>query len=447
MTKFKHLIIGFQVFVVVIFSTTATLAQNSISNPYSLFGLGKSVNRSFYQHQAMGGVGVGLRDPNTYSLKNPASLSAIQFTVFDVGMNTAQSNFSDGTNTSRDVNSNFGYFTLACPIPSFKNNGFAEKIKLTGLLGLAEYSQYGFNFQTPNREDDFGINSFQRFNGLGSLNRFIFGLAASPIKNVSLGINYNRVFGSFNNRTLMIYPNNPEIFSLNEENFDFNSGNVIDLGVQFFKQFKSSSHTLGFTFSPATSLKQEGYRYIESFNGFNYPPREIQVYDTIKFADVMDFREIPMKLAVGYSAKSEKLGFYADYEQMFYSNIADLINYSVRNERNIAFGLSYVPKPDYSNKGDFFKKVEYRGGFYQTQHHFLVNNQEINEFGISFGLGLPVTRSIHRGQGVPQISRVNVGVEFASMGKTSDGLFLDNMVRLTLSMNLNDKWFIKRKYL
>jgi hypothetical protein len=447
MTKNKYLTKGFQVLVVVIFSTITSVAQNSISNPYSLFGLGKRVNHSFYQHQSMGGVGNGFRNPNTYSLKNPASISAIQFTVFDVGLNTSQSRFTDGESTSSDLNSNFGYFALAIPIPSFKSDGFAEKIKLSSSLGLTEYSQYGFNFQTPIKQDEFNVNSFQNLSGLGSLNRIFFSLAANPIKGVALGVTYNRIFGSFNNRTLLVYPNNPEIFSLNEENFRFNSGNTLDFGVQFFRQIKKIHHTIGFTFSPSTILSHDGYQYIESFNGFNYPTRQPQVYDTIKFEDVAGSQDIPMKFGVGYGLNTEKLGIYADFEQIFYTNISDLINYGVRNERNVALGLNYVPKPDYSNKGDFLKKVEYRAGIYQTQHHFLVNNQEINEFGISFGLGIPVTRSVRRGQGVPQISRVNIGVEYASMGKASDGLFLDNTIRLTLSMNLNDKWFIKRKYL
>jgi hypothetical protein len=445
--NYKTLKKGF-LMALILFSTSFIVnGQNAISNPYSLFGTGKSVNRSFYQHSSMGGVGVGLRNPNHYSLKNPASITGIEFTVFDAGMNMSNVTLSDGTNNATDRGSNFGYFTLAFPVPSKNSNGFAERINLATAFGLNEYAQYGFNFKTPLNQDDFQVNSYQIINGIGGLNRVFFGLAANPLKFMSVGINYSRVFGSYNNRVLLVFPENKEIFSSNEENFRHNSANVFDLGVQFFKQFNKIQHTLGLTYTLSSQMNQDGYRYMESFDGVEYATGRLNVYDTILFEDVVGSNKLPTKYGIGYSLSTKNFGLYIDYEQVNYKEIQTSFNYLVRDERNLAFGMSFVPSTDYNNKGDFLKKIEYRAGIYQTQHHFNVNNQFIDEFGISFGLGLPVIRSSRGNQNTPQISRVNIGIEYSQMGKAADGLFSENLLRLTLGLNLNDKWFIKRKYL
>ena len=60
----------------------------------------------------------------------------------------------------------------------------------------------------------------------------------------------------------------------------------------------------------------------------------------------------------------------------------------------------------------------------------------IDDFGISFGIGLPVTK---------QLTNLNVGFEFGKRGKTDKGLVQEKYLNVRLSLSLNDKWFKKRE--
>ena len=60
---------------------------------------------------------------------------------------------------------------------------------------------------------------------------------------------------------------------------------------------------------------------------------------------------------------------------------------------------------------------------------------DINDFGISFGLGLPLGN---------RLSNLNVGFEYGKKGTTTNGLLEEKYFNLRLSLSLNDKWFKKR---
>ncbi len=91
--------------------------------------------------------------------------------------------------------------------------------------------------------------------------------------------------------------------------------------------------------------------------------------------------------------------------------------------------------PNYNGYGSYWKRVVYRAGFRMEETGITVNGQDINEFGISFGVGLPVGRLF---------SNVNLGFEVGSRGTKDAGLIQENFFNAFLSLSLNDKWFQKR---
>ena len=67
----------------------------------------------------------------------------------------------------------------------------------------------------------------------------------------------------------------------------------------------------------------------------------------------------------------------------------------------------------------------------------MLNDQQINDFGISFGVGLPVYHSN---------STINIGAEIGRKGTKQNNLIVENYAKLNLSINLHDFWFIKRRF-
>ena len=66
-----------------------------------------------------------------------------------------------------------------------------------------------------------------------------------------------------------------------------------------------------------------------------------------------------------------------------------------------------------------------------------LEGESIDEFGISFGIGLPAGRLF---------TNANLGVEYGQRGTTNAGLIQEDFFNVMIGLSLNDKWFIKRKF-
>ena len=115
----------------------------------------------------------------------------------------------------------------------------------------------------------------------------------------------------------------------------------------------------------------------------------------------------------------------------------------VSNQDNVIYeqaskfkaGGFYIPK--YNSLTSYFSRVVYRAGFRYEETGLNINGNAIDEFGISFGVGLPVGRLF---------SNANIGFEYGQRGTTDFGLVKEEFFNVSLSLSLNDKWFRKIKF-
>ncbi|MEC7264731.1 MAG: hypothetical protein VXW38_13400, partial [Bacteroidota bacterium] len=84
----------------------------------------------------------------------------------------------------------------------------------------------------------------------------------------------------------------------------------------------------------------------------------------------------------------------------------------------------------------YFKRVTYRAGLRYDVSGLEVNGKEINNFGITFGLGMPLGGSF---------SNVNLGFELGRRGTTDANLIEESYLKINVGLSLNDVWFQKRK--
>jgi hypothetical protein len=66
---------------------------------------------------------------------------------------------------------------------------------------------------------------------------------------------------------------------------------------------------------------------------------------------------------------------------------------------------------------------------------------QLKEFGINFGVGLPV--SMDR---FPKKHTINLSAEIGKRGTIKNGLISEYYGLFTVQLNLHDLWFIKRRY-
>ena len=100
--------------------------------------------------------------------------------------------------------------------------------------------------------------------------------------------------------------------------------------------------------------------------------------------------------------------------------------------------------PNYNSVTSYWDRVVYRGGIRYEELGLEisgdgVNSSDINEFGISFGLGLPIGKRTG-------FSNANIGFEIGQRGTEDFGLIRERFFNVSIGLSLNDVWFIKRKY-
>ena len=112
----------------------------------------------------------------------------------------------------------------------------------------------------------------------------------------------------------------------------------------------------------------------------------------------------------------------------------DVDFYRYESFSNISVGGFFLPK--INSITSYFHRVTYRAGFHYQKSGLVVNDTEIDEYGISFGVSLPIGL---------KLSNVNMGFEMGKRGTTDNNLIEENFYNFRLSLSLNDKWFRKQK--
>lgn len=101
----------------------------------------------------------------------------------------------------------------------------------------------------------------------------------------------------------------------------------------------------------------------------------------------------------------------------------------------VSFGAEFTPKN--SAVSGYWKKVHYRVGARYNKTYLQLRNNQLAEYAVSFGFGLPLKRSK---------TAINLGFELGQRGTTQDNLIKEKFGRVVLSLSVYELWFIKRRF-
>jgi hypothetical protein len=107
-------------------------------------------------------------------------------------------------------------------------------------------------------------------------------------------------------------------------------------------------------------------------------------------------------------------------------------NEGMGNSYRIAVGGEWTP--DYFSR-NYFSRITYRTGVQAEKTPFRINGEEINEFGINFGITLPVGAS-----------GVHTSLLLGQRGKTDNELIRERFFRINIGVTLNERWFERYRY-
>ena len=417
-------------------STSSLFAQGTSSSPYSFFGIGEQYSPRTSENSAMGGIGVAFNHYKYLNFTNPAAIAFLRETTYSLGVLNNDLTLKTADTKQNSVSTSLNYIALGFPLG--KKAGFS--------FGLQPLSSVGYSLSNNDFDENENLSAITLYSGEGGVNRVYgtFGIQIS--KSLAIGIEADYSFGAIENSITNQRANVSLASKYKEESVI--RGGAITLGSQYQKIFKSNLYfNAGATVKLGNDLNTTGNEYLYSLVGSG--ATDI-ARDTIYSNEISGKYKLPMKSIVGIGlGKSDKWHLGVEYQNQDalqsegFTNITNS-SYNYEKSNRISLGGFYLPK--INSISSYWERVTYRAGVRMEKIGLAVdgtgtgtNFTSIDDFGMSFGLGLPLK----------QLSTVNLSLEYGKRGTTSNNLIEENYfnVRLSLSLTASGQqgWFRKRK--
>ncbi|MFD2908270.1 hypothetical protein ACFSX9_05935 [Flavobacterium ardleyense] len=409
--------------VVTLLITTFSWAQDNTSSPYSYYGSGEVKFRGTQDTRSMGDLNI-VGDSINLNLVNPASYSRLRFTTFAIGGTGNFNNLDTEIGSEKAQRTTLDYLAVGLPLGKFGVS-----------FGLTPYSAVGYKILSSSTDAQ-SIERRKLFKGEGNINSAFIGAGYNFNKKLSIGLDFSYYFGKIESEGVE-FINNPIVqFGTRELNTSNIRGISTNIGLLYTTKINSKLELFSsFTYRPESKLNTDNERNIATIN---YTANGSEVIIDQEDIDVNDTKlVVPSKFSFGAGIGDSKkwlLGTEVTFTQN--SNLTnrfdDISGATFENSTKISVGGFYIPK--YDSFSSYLSRVVYRAGFRYENTGLILNTKSINDYGMNFGLGLPVGAS-----------NVNLGFEFGKRGTISHGLIEENYFNLSVGLSLNDIWFRKRK--
>lgn len=429
---------------VLLFCSVLAWAQTNTKSPYSYYGLGDVESTGFAENLGMGDVKYAISNPYQLNISNPALVTSLSTPAFTAGaffntVNTAGEGVSQ-TNS----NAYLRYIALAFPMGKEKRFGFG--------FGLTPYSKVGYSIVETEELPDLGTVD-KRYLGEGGINRAYMNFGYAIIKDstnyLSVGVTPSFYFGNINRAARIQFASANAYNTISDNRLhvkDFNA----ELGVNYKRNLTkpgaktSKLLSVGATYEFQRELSAEYSRFVYSSSATGFPR------DTVANSTSKGTITWPQKIGVGiaFEISNDTIGRWligADYEQIAWSNFeADEASGSLNNRQQFSVGAQYIP--DEQAFRQFFKIMRYRFGAYYANTRLSVGNEEVDDLGITVGVGIPLIGS---GTLDPTSSTINISANFGQRGSDKTGLIQERYTNIIVGFTFTpgkwDKWFEKRK--
>jgi hypothetical protein len=403
--------------------------QIQINSPYTRYGLGNLVENGMDPRTtAMGGLYYGVQRNNLINTANPASYAAFDSVsfVFDAGIFGAVTKMQTNNLTSQGNYISLSHLMFGLPVTRWWRTS----------VGILPFSLVGYDIY--DNETLEGISDVQYvYRGSGGLNQLYWGNAFVIGKHLSVGFNMKYMFGSIVRSHGISFPDSIEMMSTYIRGSIRPSDIYGEIGIQYkTKLTKDLFIIAGGVFGPQVEISSKAtYLATTSFGSLNSVKYS---YDTIEFIPNQPGSfTLPVRTGAGFTLGSEGKWMagadflWQNWEKYTYYGNSD----SLANRWNIAIGGEYIP--DAKSMDSYFQKIAYRAGLHYGKTPLNLKGKHLEEFGISFGLGLPIKKSK---------STVNLSANIGKRGTIQNGLIQENFFRFTVGVNVFENWFFKSKY-
>jgi len=425
----------------ILFYTVAFAQENS---PYSRYGMGDLVPNQNISTKGMGGISAGYSDFQSINFVNPASLGNISNTIFDIGTDV-DSRILKSTNPAKKftaTNALFSYIQLGFPLASQK---MMKKNKFWGMsFGLRPVSRINYKIEKNERLADIdSINTL--YEGSGGISQAFLGTALR-IKNFNIGFNVGYMFGNKDFSTRRSFINDSVVYYKSNSATKSTFGGVFVNGaIQYdVKINETSTLRIGAYGSLQQDVKAQKDDLRETFaydaNGGTFKIDSIYAQNGVKGTI-----QYPSNFGIGFTFSNKHWLFGLDYEATQWNNYRFYnTTDQVQNNFTIRAGTQYYPAKNNTSSKKYFNFVKYRAGFFYGPDYIKVGDATRPQYAITLGTGMPLT-SLQRLSYSGEYVLLNTALEVGGRGNKNTNL-RESIVRFSVGLSMNARWFSKRKY-
>ena len=396
-------------------------------SPYSIYGVGQLHNPGTAWNRGMGGVGIAARTKRFVNVMNPAAMTCRDSlsVLADFGLSARFSYFSEGDAHMVKNLMNINDFVLSFPM--WRHSAI--------YAGLSPMSDTGYYISYNESDGYTGTRNFTSM-GNGGLYNMYAGTAVTLWDRLSLGVEYNYIFGNVNKSAATTF--------VDDSYRNVNVGDSLQIHSHSFKaglQYEQplprrTRMTFGATYKLSTRASGDVIHY-----------RELGNYDRTRSVSDVASKNLRFgdELGLGLSIRSgERWMAEFDYTRTDWtrSNMDNISGFSSSGESVFAssvgqsFRAGFEFTPNRNDIRYYFKRCTYRGGAYFEQSHYTVNGAHVNAIGITLGMTLPVFRGYNG---------LTVGLDMGRRGFGTNPV-TENYLGVNLGFNIFDIWFLKHRY-
>lgn len=416
------------------------LAAQGIFSPYTIQGIGDVNSNALINNLGAGGVGISNGEAWHLNTLNPALLPQNTFTVFEMGLGLDVRNISGLAGSQQNTSGELAYVNLGIPL---KVN------KWTMALGIRPYSTINYQVGTVDSTTFADTRITSIFEGSGGLTDLNVSMGYKLVEGVAIGGRGSFLFGPMRREATIIADN-----SINNQQSLIDQVTVSDLqfggGLSFYKILYDKGDTpkdstkaknsvvlrpkwrfnAGLTYDLEADLDGTRFRASENRNQFD----RLISSDTI-LLDAPGSVLIPGK--VGFGIGMERVNTwslelnYTTQDWTKYRNFDGAVS-NLSSAWAWRFGGSLTP--DYQSVTSYFSRVTYRLGAKLERSPYMINNTPIDDFGINFGMSLPLSG----------LSSLDMAFQYGVRGESTPGIVKEDYFKVYLGVTLNDVPWKKR---
>ncbi|HNX78297.1 MAG TPA: hypothetical protein PKJ24_00375 [Prolixibacteraceae bacterium] len=404
-------------FLLLILVVPGILSGQNTMSPYSIFGPGELQPKGFGRTAGMGHAGIALASDSRLNNLNPASYTGIDSLHFilEIGVNGKYSGFKSQGNTLSGFNANLAYLAMGFRITNWWANS----------IGISPFSHVGYDITSLKYVQGSDLRYSVQYKGSGGITLAYWTNSWHLTKNLSVGLNTSYIFGPLTQEEYVSQSELSAAYILTRN--DYFKTVYLDYGALYQFKIKKLDVALGAVYAQSQNL----------ISGFSSTLQNSSLSTMDSQEGKQSKRKLPETLGGGLSFGNDRFTAALDYKVQKWAGLSYPTMKGVfRDAHNYSAGIDVRPwRSRVANK--FFQNWNYRTGFHYYSTYLKINEQPINGYGLTLGIGIPLRN---------QFSQINFSVEAGKQGTTNSGMIRERYIMGHLNFTVNELWFIGKTF-